>query len=278
MPPFVTFLSDYGEREPYAAEVKGVIKTLSPQAEVVDLTHQVPPADVHAGAFLLGLAWRSFPPGTVHLAVVDPGVGTARLPVVLATPQGMFVGPDNGLFTYILRPALPPMRTGEHPFLAPVRLALPPGFSAYALTETRWFRHPVSHTFHGRDIFGPCVAWLVQGVTPKDMGPSLHELLCLWVPEPSWQKGTLEGKVLYIDRFGNLLTSIHAGHLEGVAPERVRVEVGGLAWQGLAQTYADGEWTAHIESHGWLEIAKRGASAARVLGVKVGSPVCLRVG
>lgn len=277
MPPLITFLSDYGAREPYAAEVKGVIKTIYPQAEVVDLTHAIPPADVHAGAFLLGMAWGSFPPGTVHLAVVDPGVGTARLPVVLATPHALFVGPDNGLFTYILRPYLPPMRSGEHPFLAPVRLSLPPGCYAYALTETRWFRHPVSRTFHGRDIFGPCAAWLARGVAPQDMGPPLHDLLCLWVPEPSWQEGGLEGKVLHIDRFGNLLTSIQTHHLEGIDHREVWVEVGGLAWQGLADAYAEGEWTAHLESHGWLEIAKQGASAAHALGAKVGTTVRLRV-
>ncbi|GBD11677.1 5'-fluoro-5'-deoxy-adenosine synthase [bacterium HR23] len=277
MPPLITFLTDYGTREPYAGEVKGVIRAICPQAEVIDLTHQVPPGDVHAGAFLLGMVWRSFPPGTVHLAVVDPGVGTARLPIVLATPEALFVGPDNGLFTYVLRPFLPPMGKDVHPFLAPVRLPLPSGISAYALTEARWFRHPVSRTFHGRDIFGPCAGWLANGKPPHEFGPPVADLVCLWVPEPVWEQGVLEGVVLHIDRFGNLLTSVHAGHLEGVDPQAVLVEVGGLCWQGLAGAYAEGEWTAHVESHGWLEIARRGASAGEALGVKVGSPVRLRL-
>lgn len=276
--PLITFLTDYGTQEPYAAEVKGVIKTICPQAEVLDLTHLVPPGDIHAGAFLLGMAWSVFPRGTVHLAVVDPGVGTARLPIVLVTPDGYFVGPDNGLCTYIVRSALPhAMHHDQHPFLQPVRIPLPDGFSAYALTEARWLRHPVSRTFHGRDIFGPCAAWLARGVPPHELGPPLTDVLCLWVPEPHWHEAVLEGLVLHIDRFGNLLTNIHAHHLDGVDAQQVVIEVGGLAWRGLAETYADAEWTAHLESHGWLEIARRGASAAQALGALVGSRVRLRL-
>jgi S-adenosylmethionine hydrolase len=276
MPPLITFLSDYGATGPYVAEVKGVIKGICPQAEVLDITHQVPPWDVHAGAFLWGMVWGAFPPGTVHLGVVDPGVGTARLPLVLVTPHALFVGPDNGLFTYILRPLLPPMREGEHPFLAPVRLPLPPTVSAYVLADPRWMRRPVSTTFHGRDVFGPCAAWLAKGIPPGEMGPPVREALCFWVPEPSWREEALEGRVLAIDPFGNLLTSIREHHLRGYTPQSLVVEVGGLSWRGLAATYAEGEWTAHFESHGWLEIARREGNAAATLGVKVGQRVRVR--
>ena len=176
----ITLLTDFGGVGGYPAEVKGAILGVNPSATIVDVTHDVPPHDVASGAFLLWSVARTFPPGTIHVAVVDPGVGGERVPLLLVTPDAAFVGPDNGLFTLLLGDD-----SGEatgRPFEDRYRAPLPPWARAYRLTEPSFWRLPVSNTFHGRDVFGPVAAHLSMGVPPESMGPSVESVERLVMP------------------------------------------------------------------------------------------------
>ncbi len=268
--PIVALLTDFGLADPYVAAMKGVLLSLNPDAVVVDVTHQVRPQRVEQGAFLLEQVVPHFPPWTVFVAVVDPGVGSERRALALQTPRAFFVGPDNGL----LSPALPEAvreRAGDGP--APV--PLPAGYGAVAIENERYFRHPVSATFHGRDIFAPAAAYLTLGTPLAALGPPLDSVLALPPfrarPLPD---GTLLGRVLHVDRFGNLVTSVRQRDLPG---QRLEVEVCGQRVPGLVRTYAEGEGLcALIGSAGYLEIALPMGSAACVLGADVGAEVRVR--
>ncbi|MBI4233259.1 MAG: SAM-dependent chlorinase/fluorinase [Chloroflexi bacterium] len=274
--PIITLLTDFGTAGPYAAAVKGAILGITPSAAIVDITNDVPPQDIHAAAFILGSVYRSFPPGTIHLAVVDPGVGTARRPLLLVTPHALFVGPDNGIFTYVLRDALPAEEDRPLSFLQPFTLAVPGGIHAYALTVPRYWRHPVSSTFHAHDIFGPVAAHLARGETPERLGEPVEGVTCLWVPWARWAQDTLEGLVLAVDPFGNAITNVPGRLLEG---RQVVLEIGGRRIHGIKKTYAEGDGLlAVVGSHGLVEVSVRNGNAARVLGVGVGHPVWVRGG
>ncbi len=270
----ITLTTDFGTADTFVGAMKGVILGINPGAVVVDLTHEVPPQDVRAGAYLLDTACHDFPPGTVHVAVVDPGVGTERLPVVVRSPDAAFVGPDNGLLSYVLSRAGGP-RPDAAPFvLAQVRL--PAGWTAYHLSDKRYWRVPVSNTFHGRDIFAPVAAHLSTGVAPSAMGRAIAEVTAFAVPRPVERDGRLEGCVQHVDRFGNLVTNIDAS----LVPERagVVVEAGGQHVRGLATSYeGDAPLVALIGSSGCLEVAVPNGSAAAQLGLGVGDPVVVQV-
>ena len=269
----ITLTTDFGAADTFVGAMKGVILGINPDAVVVDLTHEVPPQDVRAGAYLLDAACNDFPPGTVHVAVVDPGVGTKRLPVVVRSPEAAFVGPDNGVLSYVLGRAGGP-RPDAAPFvLAQVRL--PAGWTAYHLSDKRYWRERVSNTFHGRDVFAPVAAHLSNGVAPSAMGRAIEEVTAFAVPTPVERDGRLEGCVLHVDRFGNLVTNIDAS----VVRERadVVVEAGGQHVRGLATSYAsDASVVALAGSNGWLEVAVPNGSAATHLGLGVGDPVVVR--
>ncbi|MBI2936435.1 MAG: SAM-dependent chlorinase/fluorinase [Chloroflexi bacterium] len=269
----ITLLTDFGS-DAYAGAVKGAILSINPSATLVDLTHQVPPQDVHAGAFLLRWASATFPKGTLHLAVVDPGVGTARRPLLLITPDAAYIGPDNGLFTYAL-PPVDPVGDTEPGFLQPVPRPVLEGTAAYVLNNPRYWRQPVSPTFHGRDLFGPVAAHLSLGVPPHDLGEPTDTVTSLYVPKPRRTKDALEGVVLHVDSFGNLVTNISAGQVAG---KRVEVGVAGRTIRGLTETYGDGSGLlAVVGSHGLLEVAVRNGNAARELRIGRGEPVRLRI-
>lgn len=266
----VTLLTDFGASDPYVGVLKGVILSINPDATVVDICHEVMPQNIEEGAFLLASALPYFPRGTVHLAVVDPGVGTERRPLALVTPEAILVGPDNGL----LSAALPDdARSSARP--GPTRVPLPPGFAAYVLANPNYHRHPVSATFHGRDIFAPVAAHLSLGLDPQALGPAAGDMLAL----PPFRAvvradGSLAGRVLHVDHFGNLITSIRGDQIHST---RVTVQLLGHTVHGLAPTYAHSEGlTALIGSSGFLEIAQSGASAARELGAMPGDPVTVR--
>lgn len=253
----VTLLSDFGNSDPYAGIMRGVILSVAPQARLVDLTHEVAPQSIAAGALLLRSAVEYFPNGTVHLAVVDPGVGSDRAPIIAITERGVLVGPDNGL--------------------------LQPSWVALGLREIRritaeeLFLKPVSRTFHGRDIFAPIAGHLAAGREPASLGQRLERAQVLSAPVVNTVTtnpgGQIAGSVLHVDRFGNLITDIAAAGLD-----EVWVDVAGRRIAGMAKSYADvgaGELVALEGSWGTVEVACNGGSAASVLGCGVGTTLTL---
>ena len=268
----ITLLTDFGTRDSYVAEMKAVILRLNPQATIVDLTHEIKPQAVSEGAVVLGRAFRVFPPDAVHVAVVDPGVGTARNALLLVTPDGRFLAPDNGLLTYALRES-PEYEEAiaSAEFLQPVAMPVPTGCAAYQLSNAALWREPVSDTFHGRDVFAPVAAHLSLGLPAHEAGDPVASLTCLSIPHPRRSGDRIEGHVVHVDRFGNLVTTIGGDVVSG---RDVEVAVAGNRIRGVSLSYAEGgELLAVIGSGGSLEIAVRDGSAARSLGVGVGEPV-----
>jgi S-adenosylmethionine hydrolase len=247
----VTLLSDFGVSDPYVGIMKGVILSLAPSTTLVDLTHDVPPQDVATGAFLLARSVEYFPSGTIHLAVVDPGVGSARRALVVDRGDRFFVAPDNGLLSM----ALGQRRT-----------------RAFALDDSRWFRPDVSSTFHGRDVFAPVAAHLARGITPARMGRPIARPVAIEWPRPRMRSGRVRGEVILVDRFGNLITNLERKHV----PVKARIRAGAFVADRLRRGYdevAQGELLALVSSYDLVEIAARDASAARLLGLGRGAPI-----
>lgn len=261
----IALLTDFGERDTYVGELKGAILTVNPNVTIIDITHNVPPQDVRAGALLLGHAVHAFPSRAVFVAVVDPGVGSDRRPVLVEAPHGACVGPDNGLFTRVL---WEDASAGPHDSAAPS--PLPPDARAWRLTNPAYWRRHVSHTFHGRDIFAPVAAHYAAGVPAAEMGDPVKDLLRLPFPKAMLLEGVITGEVVYVDHYGNLVTNVPAGML----PPDAVVEVGGRRVEGLSSHY-DGTrpLVALAGSHNTLEVAKPGGNAAEALGVGKGVPV-----
>lgn len=250
--PVVTLLTDFGTAGGFVAAMKGVLLGIAPDARLVDVAHDIAPGDVEAGAWVLSQYWNLFPPGTVHLAVIDPGVGGARKAIALAADDRFVVAPDNGLVTHVVRAAA--------------------SWHCVELAEPRYTRPVPSATFHGRDIFAPVAAHLARGVGLKRLGPTLKEVRLLEVQMPQKTQGEIRGRIAHVDRFGNLITDIPADWLD----EAWRFAVKGHAVGSLRRTYSEvdrGELVALIGSMGTLEIAAREASAAEKLGVARGDPV-----
>ena len=272
--PIITLTTDFGLADPYVAAMKGVILSLNPAATIVDITHQVRPQQVAQAAFLLGQALPYFPRGTIHVIVVDPGVGTARQALALATPEMLLVGPDNG----VLSAALPEeTRRRALPGPDPRGVELAEGYCAVALRRRRYMRKPVSATFHGRDVFAPAAAYLSLGMELEALGSAVRRVQAL-PPFRARRRpdGALEGRVLHVDRFGNLVTDVRA---EDLLAGRIEVSIGGQRIEGLARTYEEGpDLKALVGSAGYLEVACRGGSAAYRLGVDVGAGVLVREG
>jgi S-adenosylmethionine hydrolase len=249
----ITLLTDFGTADTYAGVMKGVIAGIAPQAKVIDLTHGVSPQGVRAGAFHLLAAYSYFPTGTIHVAVVDPGVGTARDIVAVRAGDYTFIGPDNGLLRWAVDAA-----TGSGP--APAIVAV----------ENTAYRLPhVSRTFHGRDIMAPAAAHLANGVPLESLGPSRPDLVGEPLPQPAMTSRGIEGTVLHVDHFGNCVTNLRA-----VAPGS-RVYVNSREAR-VVQTYADGaegELVALVSSAGFLEIAVRGGNAASAIPARAGARV-----
>jgi S-adenosylmethionine hydrolase len=251
--PIITLLTDFGSADHYVAEVKGVLLSRAPDATLVDVTHGITPGDVRSTAYVLGRTWHRFPPGTVHLAVVDPGVGTSRAALAVSTNDHRFVGPDNGVFTPVLQGT------------AVEAVVLPTPENA-------------SPTFHGRDVFAPAAAALSRGVPLRTLGEpfaGMPERLAF--TEPHYEGKTIVGEVVYIDRFGSLVTNLTTE----LVPTYATLEVEDLDLGPLRRTYADvaaGGLLAYIGSGGAIEIAVRNGSAARRLGVGVGGRVRARLG
>lgn len=273
--PPIALTTDFGLADAFVGVMKGVILTINPRAVIVDLTHDLPPQEVAAAAFVLGVNHPYFPPDSIQVAVVDPGVGTARRAVLLVTPTARFIAPDNGLLSGILQDYLDP------PPDSPGRVAVPPPLAAYEMTNPDYRRHPVSSTFHGRDVFAPAAAHLSLGRPPESFGPPLSELVWLPMAAPIVRDDMVQGEVIYIDRFGNLITNIPAGQLPA-AP--LTVSLANRTIAGLSRTFHDPDIApasfpdqppliALIGSNGYLEIAVPDGNAAAVLGVGRGAMV-----
>jgi S-adenosylmethionine hydrolase len=254
--PIITLMTDFGMEDGYVASMKGVVLTICPEARLVDISHLIPPQDVRAGAFLLSRVYRYFPEATIHLAVVDPGVGTERKALAIETGGHFFIGPDNGLFTWVLKGgSIPRVISMENP--------------AYRRSE-------VSSTFHGRDIFAPAAAYLAKGEPLSSFGSPCVPWQAAWGSIIKTREALL-GEVIYIDHFGNLITNIGRSDLESLAPAGERViMVGNLPVTRVVNTYGEAEpqsTVALIGSSDNLEIALALGSAAAKLGIEVGTPV-----
>jgi S-adenosylmethionine hydrolase len=252
----IALTTDFGLADPYVGVMKGVLATRAPGATVIDVTHGIPPQDILAGALVLRYAAPYFPPGTIHLAVVDPGVGGSRRPICIETDTALFVAPDNGLCSL----AAPPARIRR----------------VVHLVDERFFLSPRSTTFHGRDVFAPVAAALATGTPVEALGPAITDPVRLTLPAVETAPGRLSGVVLYVDRFGNLVTNIDAAALAAFPCREVSTTIADVQVRGIATAYADverGALLAVVGSFGLLEIARRDGSAAAALGVGVGAPV-----
>lgn len=260
--PLITLLTDFGTADYFVAAVKGVILGLNPEARIVDITHDIPPQDIEAAAYTLLAAQTAFPTGTIHMAVVDPGVGSARRAIVIQSGKQFFVGPDNGLFSYVCD------GSGKEPF------------KAFALTNEKYFRQPVSSTFNGRDVFAPVAAALSLGVKPKAFGPSITDLVRLpSLRIPAAVDGKLHARIIHFDRFGNCITNITPNDLPAKRIETgATLRVKGKSIKSFKTYFA--EQSASREkifaiwgSAGFLELAAANSSAAKLLRARRGDSV-----
>lgn len=258
-PPVITLLSDFGLQDHYVAVMKGVILEICPCARLIDISHLVAPGDVRSAAFLLYASHRYFPQGTIHLAVVDPGVGTERRAVAIRVGASYFVGPDNGLFSLVVNKET--------------------DWEARSLENATLRRHPVSNTFHGRDIFAPAAAHLAAGVPFDMLGPPC-DLLSVSREKPVVTKDSVQGEVIHIDRFGNALTNVALEILEKMAPAEKWAVLAGGSTLSIRKTYGEaktGEALALAGSTGFVEIAVNGGSAASQLQLHTGTRVLFRL-
>ncbi|MBC7327130.1 SAM-dependent chlorinase/fluorinase, partial [bacterium] len=214
-PKIITFTSDFGLEDPFVGVVKGVILNINPNAIIVDITHLIPPQDILQAALVLRFSYRFFPPGTIHLAIVDPGVGSSRNPIVIESPPYFFVGPDNGIFSFVLEE----------------------NFSAYLIENRQFLLPDISQTFHGRDIFAPIAGHLSLGVSPSCFGRKIEEIEKLAFPQPKIMGNTIVGQILTFDRFGNAITNISADLLG--EHTNVKIKVKDTVIEGLRFSYSE---------------------------------------
>lgn len=267
----ITLTTDFGSTDAYVAAMKGVMLGVNPDSNIIDICHSIKPQDISHAAFVLSTVYQFFPAKTIHVVVVDPGVGTERRAVILRTPAADFVAPDNGVLSYVIQresKSFVPNTTRR-------KIKLGPELQAVAITKSQFWRSPVSPTFHGRDIFAPVAARLSLGMSPLDFGESINSLTILPLPRPHKEGDSLTGEIIHVDSFGNLITDIREGDLP---PDRqILVEVGGQRIAGLARTYADRNGlTALFGSSGYLEVAFNGGNAREFLNARVGDSVLLK--
>ena len=270
----ITLTTDFGLNDAYVAAMKGVILGINPEATLVDICHTIKPQNVSQAAFVLSTAYQFFPQKTVHLVVVDPGVGTERRGIILRTPSADFVAPDNGVLSYVIQESSTESATDNDSLQ---QRELEPKLEAVEITRAQFWRTPVSSTFHGRDIFAPVAALLSLGFPPINFGEAITSLAMLPLPQVHQRPdGSLVGHVIHIDNFGNLITSIKNSDLPSTK-QPITIEIGDQVISGLSRTYAEGRGLlALIGSSGYLEVALKGGSANTFLDVEIGSEVKLK--
>jgi hypothetical protein len=257
--PIITLLTDFGIKDPYVASMKGVILNINPQCTLVDIAHEVRPHDIEGGAFMLANTYSYFPKGTIHLGVVDPGVGGTRKPILLVTQNYFFVGPDNGLFTLVTKMERVKQVT--------------------TLTHKKYFLPKISDTFHGRDIFAPVAAHLSLGIPPSNFGKKLKHWVKLDLKEPLVRGKKLFGEILLIDHFGNLISNIDQAKFKNFVKDHPFViRIGEKAISNIKKGYWEGkkqEALALFGGGGFLEISINEGNAHEGLKVKRGDPITI---
>jgi S-adenosylmethionine hydrolase len=258
--PLITLLTDFGDRDYFVASVKGVILNINPQAQIVDLSHHVTPHDVADAAYLLKSCYRYFPDGTIHVAVVDPGVGTTRRPLLVSSSRYFFIGPDNGLFTHIYQEET--------------------GIEVRHLENRQYRLDSEGATFDGRDLFAPAAAWLTKGQPVGSFGRLVPNYERLPISEPSWDQHAMAGEIVYIDRFGNLISNLTTYHIREVRAVTKRsdpyIRIGGLTIDSLVHSYGEGSADtprALINSNGYIEVFLKEGRAADRLNVTRGARI-----
>ena len=274
MSAIITLTTDLGLTDAYVAAMKGVILGINPEAKLVDICLTIKPQNIRQAAFVLGTAYQFFPQKTIHVVVVDPGVGTDRRAIIIRTHSADFIAPDNGVLSYVIQQfSTKPMED-----IASVQqIELEPELQVVELTEQRFWRSPVSPTFHGRDIFAPVAALLSLGFPPIDFGEAITSVTMLPLPRPyKALDGSLAGHILHIDSFGNLITNIKSDDLPQTTWAMTTM-VGNHSISGLSRTYAEGRGLlALISSSGYLEVSLKGGNAGAFLNAKVGDEVRIR--
>jgi len=252
----ITLTTDFGTADHFVGTMKGVILGIAPAAQIVDISHEVQPFEVTDGAYTIAQAYRYFPKKTIHLIVVDPGVGSTRRPLLAEMAGQYFIAPDNGVLSMIFSREKPRVRH---------------------VTNERYFLKPVSKTFHGRDVFAPAAAHLAMGVKPAQFGKRIEDYLRLALQQPvQTGKRTWTGSILKVDRFGNLITNLRLEEFPAVRTRAFGLNVGLQTVSRLALTFTDcppGELFVVEGSSGYLEVATNQGSAAKALGCGAGSPV-----
>jgi S-adenosyl-L-methionine hydrolase (adenosine-forming) len=259
--PVITLLTDFGAGDHYAGAMKGVILDICPDAQLVDISHEVTPYAITEAAFTLSQAWVCFPAGSIHLVVVDPGVGSSRRPILVEAEGHLFVAPDNGVLTMVYGAA--------------------PLHEVREITASRYFRKPVSRTFHGRDIFGPVAAQLANGLAPDEAGTRIGDYLRLGFAMPvRTGHRTWAGTILKVDRFGNVITNFDSESWQRLAVERFEMKIGQRTVARTASNYAEvdeGELFVIAGSAGFLEISMNRGSAAKTAGARSGDALEIRL-
>ncbi len=257
----ITLTTDFGDESGYAGVMKGVILTVNPDCQIIDITHRVSQQNVEEAAFLLNNSFSYFPEHSIHVVVVDPGVGSERKPILIETDKYWFVGPDNGIFSFIF---------------------LMEGFKkVWEITNKSYFLPEVSSTFHGRDIFAPVAAHLSLGVSAEELGKELKGFVMLKDLEPKVEAGVIKARVVYADHFGNLISNISKDLFSRlVADKSFNISVGGEIIQKLSLSYADvrdGEVLALFGSSQWLEISVKNGNCQKELDIKKGAEINILV-
>jgi S-adenosylmethionine hydrolase len=252
----ITLTTDFGYQDSFVGIMKGVIAGINPQARVIDITHGIPPQDILAGALTLRHSVKYFPPGTIHVAVVDPGVGSARRPLLIRSEGNYFLGPDNGVLSLAVENI--------------------PSTYIMHLSNPTYHLHPTSTTFHGRDIFAPAAAHLSLGIPVSAFGEPWDTIVRLTIPEVVRKERSIEGEIIYIDNFGNLFTNFGEHDLSGQPLENLDIGIGSVRVRGLSRSYAgvqEGDLVAVLNSWGLLEIAVYKDNVQKRIGAKIGTKV-----
>lgn len=258
--PIITLTTDYGTNDHLVGVLKGVILKINPEVTIIDITHAVTPFDLLDGALAIASAYAYFPPRTIHVVVVDPGVGTERRPILVSGQNQYFIAPDNGVLSGVYEKEQ--------------------NFAVRHLTSEHYFQQPVSKTFHGRDVFAPVAGWLSKNWQPASMGEVIEDFKRFAMPRPKEAEGALKGIVMKVDSFGNLITNFKVEDLAGESIEKgeIQLQVGPHSVTRVVGMFASGnagEPVAYIGSSGYLEIAVNKGNASKTLGIGRGTPVVL---